>query len=289
MGGLAYQEEAKDIVDYQLFQLEGSSEWFRGPAFDLIDGEYITFIGAAQVFGTFCRYPFTHMIAERLPRQILNLGIGGAGPRRFLQDPVLMEGIGRGALTVIQVMSGRSAENSEYEALEGNSLIRRKGSEAPFQYAELVWRSLIAERPEREVRRLIDETREDWLAHMIELCRRIPTPKVLLWISHRRPEAYPDTLEGEVKATMEVFPHFVDRALIDRLVPHVDRYVEAVTSRRSPQLLSNRRTGLPYTVQRDTGSFSWQMGYPSPEMHEDVANALFPVLWEMLPKPWERG
>lgn len=48
MGGLWYQAEARQIVDYDLFSLDGSDEMFREPRFELIDGEYVTFVGAAR-------------------------------------------------------------------------------------------------------------------------------------------------------------------------------------------------------------------------------------------------
>lgn len=287
MGGLYYQNEAKDIVDYQLFQIAGCEEWFRGPQFDLIPGEYLSFIGAAQVFGTFVRYPFTHILAERLPRQVLNMGIGGAGPGRFLQDQAIIDKINGGRACVIQIMSGRSAESSEYETLDGTSALRKRGSSGDYILAEAVWRRLAETRSEQDVRRLISETQEDWLASMIQLCKVIRVPKVLCWISMRRPEDYPETLKDEFRATMETFPHFITRAMLDRLIPHAAAYVESVSKRGMPQLLSNKTTGLPLSVSRGSQSFAWQSGYPSPEMHEDTANALFPTLRHILPKPWE--
>ena len=43
MGGKWYQAEAFEIVDYDLFRIDGSNEWFRGPSFDL-SGQRFSFI-----------------------------------------------------------------------------------------------------------------------------------------------------------------------------------------------------------------------------------------------------
>ena len=283
MGGKTYQDEAREIVDYNLFQVPGSDEWFRGPEFSRESCEYITFIGAAQTFGTFVRYPFPAILSERLPRPTLNLGIGGAGPGRFLQDPALIDHANKGVFTVVQVMSGRSAENSEFELLDGCSSMRRRGSKDRAVLAEVIWAQIIKERPQADLKRLIRETQEDWVNKMRALLDRISTPKALVWISRRRPGAYP----SDAAAALKEFPHFVTRKMVDQIKSRVDVFVDATSARGSPQALSSRFTGMPIGhVRSDT--FVFQSGYPSPEMHEDIANALFPALHDMLPKLWRK-
>ena len=282
MGGKWYQEEAHEIVDYNLYQIPGSDEWFRGPAFARDIGEHITFLGAAQTFGTFVRYPFPAILAERLPRPTLNLGIGGAGPGRFLQDQKLIDYANSGKCTVVQVMSGRSAENSEYEVLDGCSAMRRKNTDEPYQFAEYLWKEIMQQRSKADVARLLRETQDDWVEKMSALLDRIQTPKVLVWISRRSPNKTPASLEDALKE----FPHFVSKEMIDKIKRKADAFVDATSARGSPQVLSSRFTGMATDVVRPEISFRFQSGYPSPEMHEDIANALFPVLREMLPKPW---
>src|ERR1043165_956930 len=111
MGGLFYQAEANHIVDYDLWQLPGSSEFFRGPPMVMAAKKYIAFVGAAQTFGAFCRFPFPTLVAERLGGSVVNLGIGGAGPARFITDPILMKVVNESKMAVVQVLSGRSAPN----------------------------------------------------------------------------------------------------------------------------------------------------------------------------------
>lgn len=243
-------------------------------------------MGAAQVFGTFARTPFSHILAERLPCAVLNLGIGGAGPKRFVDDPVLLRTINAGRVAVIQVMSGRSASNSEYEQLQGTSAIRRRGTSEPWRLAEAVYADLADRLSGDTLRRLIEETRVEWSRRMVELAGLVKVPKILLWVSERRPEDYPATLEEEIRGTMQTFPHFITRPIIDELVPHFNEYVEVVTSRGQPHLLSTMKTGRPEYVVRKTGeTFCFQRGYLSPEMHEDVATRLLPVLRKYVTRP----
>ena len=87
MGGLFYQSEANQLVDYQLWRLDGSNEFFRGPQMVLRPQKFVAYLGAAQTFGTFCRYPFPNLIAERIGLATANLGVGGAGAGRQLRAP----------------------------------------------------------------------------------------------------------------------------------------------------------------------------------------------------------
>ena len=140
MGGLFYQTEAYHIVDYELWRLPGSDEYFRGPQMSFRPQNYVAFVGAAQTFGAFCRYPFVNLVAERTGHAVVNLGIGGAGPNRFLEDPTLMGVINSARLVVVQVMSGRSVGNGRYENLRGTSSLRPRGNKnAPWVWAEAVW------------------------------------------------------------------------------------------------------------------------------------------------------
>jgi hypothetical protein len=78
------------------------------------------------------------------------------------------------------------------------------------------------------------------------------------------------------------FPQLVDERMVDDLRRHVDGYASCVTSRGSPQPLFDKDTGEPVQVRpADAGtgedpSATWthNLYYPSPEMHEDAARAL---------------
>lgn len=88
----------------------------------------------------------------------------------------------------------------------------------------------------------------------------------------------------QYKSSVGIFPHFVNREMIDDIRPFADAYVEVTTNRGIPHNLINRFTGEPAYPKLGTKGIpkSQNLYYPSPEMHEDVFNALLgPVegLW----------
>ena len=72
--------------------------------------------------------------------------------------------------------------------------------------------------------------------------------------------------------------------MVDELRRHCDRYVECVGKRGLPQILLDRFTGERVTITDPWTSQPWNENwyYPSPEMHEDAANALEPTCRELL-------
>ncbi len=277
MGGLFYQAEANHIVDYELWKLDGSNEFFRGPQMVLQPNKYVAYVGAAQCFGTMCRFPFPSLVTERIGAAAANLGIGGAGPDRFLQDAALMRVINNSRVAVVQVLSGRSIGNSLYENLDGTSSLRPRGSKGPWTWAEGVWRDLLETMPRGDLIALVEETRRNWVDRMSELLRKIDRPKILLWISTRG--AHYEISTESADHLLGAFPHFVGAEMLDAIKPLADEFVDATSSRGSPQRLYDRFTGEPTGINRpDHGQVTMNGGYPSPEMHVDIAEALTPVL-----------
>ena len=283
MGGLFYQSEAYNIVDYELWRLDGTDEFFRGPQMVLQPRNFVAFVGAAQTFGTFCRFPFANLIAERNGHGVANLGIGGAGPSRFILDPALMALINQSRIAVVQAMSGRSVGNSLYETLQGTSSLRPRGkNNVPWVWAESVWRELHGSLPQDQLQQLVVESRRNWVTEMSLLLNSISVPKVLLWFSTRSPDyesSYKsiDTLFGS-------FPHLVNQEMLDEIKPLADEFVDVTSSRGSPQLLYDRFNGDRASIslaRPDYAHVNINGGYPSPEMHVDAAEKLTPVLRRM--------
>jgi hypothetical protein len=107
---LGYHLESSHIVDYELYALPGVPFTLRGPYWPL-EGPtpQISFIGAAQTFGTFSKYPFANLLGDMVSARVLNLGTGGAGPETYLNKPRLLELVNASSLCVVQVMSGRAS------------------------------------------------------------------------------------------------------------------------------------------------------------------------------------
>jgi hypothetical protein len=139
-----------------------------------------------------------------------------------------------------------------------------------------VWDEILREFSRDEVAALIEDTRDNWVRLMLKLLDSIRIPKVLLWVSTRKPDFKFDL--SSRKTALGPFPHFVNLRMVDALRRHADAYVEAVSSRGTPQPLFNRFTGELASIYRPEGGFRYSSGYPSPEMHVDIAEALVPAL-----------
>ena len=86
--GRYYQERDFPLFDYGLAMTGELASWeLRGPIPDL-EKPYFVCVGATQVFGRFCARPFPQILSEELGLPVLNLGIGGHGPRTFLNEPL---------------------------------------------------------------------------------------------------------------------------------------------------------------------------------------------------------
>lgn len=306
-----YQNRDAHLVDYQLWQLPGGTDALRGPApTDLRAGSYIACVGAAQTFGCFVDQPWPRLVERDLGVPTLNLGVAGAGPACFLQPP-FPELIANARAVVFQVLSGRSADCSAFASYGRERLTVRTdgrvlGADAAWREAleaDLVgWRQpllrgllnrWLACRGRQVVRQLVQETREDWQARFHDLLALTKAPKVLLWWSRRPPHHRPRF--HSVPAMFGDYPHLIDAPMVAALAARCDAYVECVTSHGSPQLLRDRRTGAPTTVQPalagsgEPATVRWTHNayYPSPEMHADAATALREPLQRLLERTAE--
>ncbi len=296
-----YQKRDQEIVDYQMYSLGKTGLWFRGPKIgSLKPGEYFVCIGAAQTFGCFCEQPFPTLLQEKLNLPGLNLGYGGAGPYFFLKHPELLEYINRAKFVIVQVMSGRSESNSLFDSGGLEFLTRRSDGirlGADDAYREVlegnaVWRKAsIGQKYARRIakifgamtaKRLVDETRSNWINNYRSLLGQIAVPKILFWFSKRVPD-YKEKYHN-LSALFNEFPQLVTLRMVEEIGDFSDEYVECVSKRGSPQPLFSRFTGEATTVdptcdRQDLGGKIWTHNayYPSPEMQLDAAKVLAPI------------
>jgi hypothetical protein len=298
-----YAQRDWHVVDYQMYELESTKLLFRGPKpFNLHQQPYLACMGAAQTLGCLCERPFPTLLGEMLGLPTLNLGYGGAGPAFFNRRPEVLRYANNAALVTVQVMSGRSESNSLYSSA-GLELLHRR-SDGSTIGADAAYRKLLREHalfgirltskreyfffPSRPlgIDAVIEETRANWILSYRTLLEKITVPKILFYFSKRKPEYSPRYYS--VNSLFGAFPQLVNQSMLDVLRPLADGWVECVSRRGSPQRLHSRFTGRPVAINlsHDRPDFhgTWRKNsyYPSPEMHEDAANALLPACLHVL-------
>tara|TARA_A100001037_G_scaffold106674_1_gene96928 strand:+ start:3090 stop:4025 length:936 start_codon:yes stop_codon:yes gene_type:complete len=303
-----YDSEDSEIVDYEIYSPWGEDiKWdLRGPKPKNLPeivishtGEkevkskekYITCIGSAHTFGRFCKKPFPSLLQEKLGVNVLNFGKGGAGPQNYRKqnrytDNRLVKYISRSEFLILQVMPGRSENNSLFESNGDFGTLTNSGeSMGTMEF----WRQLIADGDNKKIQEIVEETRANYVNSQIEFLKKLWTPVVLFWFSERTPDYSMET-NGKLDKLFGKFPQLVTREMVNEIRKHCEYYVECVTSRGMPQLLKNRFTGRP--IEKDieyVGSkckkfngYEINMYYPSPEMHEDATEKLLPVCNQIL-------
>jgi hypothetical protein len=292
----AYSRSDWRVVDYQLYRLDppiidpvtGAPLELRGPRpAALTPGDYFVCIGGAQTFGRFCARPYSALLADRLGLPAVNLGRGGAGPSFFSpRNQALLYHVNRARFTIVQVMSGRSAGSSLFSSAGLGSYTRV--ADGTVVGCDEAFQELLRSQPIDHVRRIVAETRQQWLASFRELLLAIEVPKILLWFSVRSPryrERY-----GSVSALFGDFPQLVNTRMMSELRRYCDHYVACVSRRGLPQPLVDRTSGERIAV-RDEWSGVWRENtyYPSPEMHVDAADALEPACRSLIAGPGGSG
>jgi len=267
-------------LDYQLAKLPGfRSRTFRGPAIDL-EQPYLACVGAAQTFGRFVETPFTAFLRDRLDIQVLNLGVGGAGPRHF-DDPAYLDLINGAEAVVIQVLSGRSASNSQYDNSETGGPVGRLRADQSEIRAEDFFASLTGAEPSI-IGKIVEETRTDYAASFIRLLKQIIVPRILFWFSTRKPD-YEDDYSGLPFSLLRGMPQLINRRVLAEISAFADDYVECVSYQGMPQKLWHADESINGAILTD--GVLENRYYPSPAMHAAAADALEAPCRRFLGKP----
>lgn len=247
-GDNVYQSE--DLhMDYKIWNFMGLE--LRGPKPDL-SKKHLCFLGAAQTFGRLCENPYPSLVCEKLGFECLNFGVGGVDPEFFL-DAKLLRQINKAESVFVQVFSARSSQNSLFKSNYG----RRHGiCNGKQTLVDDFWQDCIKNMPSFDVYNLIQETRKSYLSNMISLSEQIKVKKTLLWFSYRSPD-YATGLSDYFSAAND-FPHFVDRNMINCLIPYFDEYIEC-----------SGKQGIPQVTPNFINTY-----YPSPQNHINISELI---------------
>ncbi|GGC18996.1 hypothetical protein GCM10011371_03300 [Novosphingobium marinum] len=295
-----YQPRDWDLVDYQEFHVRDCDVPFRGPGFDPFEaeqGSFFSCIGAAQTYGCFFPRPFPTLLSESLGMPALNLAVGGAGPGFYTQFDSLIEAMNRGRFVVLQAMAARSESNARYEADGFVEFVRDRRSGEQVTSSE-AWKTLVAEDIDGAIERM-RESRQSWIDSSLRLIERLSVPVIFFWYSRRGPDyeidrgAIRDQIAAEaagkktsffVDGLVGEFPQLIDHETMQAVADRCDAYAECRSDLGMGGPLVNRFTGKPFgdSGRRDGPEYdidySKNYYYPSPEMHEDAAAALEPVV-----------
>lgn len=292
-----YQEPDRRVVDYEAFCLDPEIVdpsrdcplRIRGPRPARLEpGGYFVCLGAAQTFGRFCARPFPILLQERLGLPVLNISHGGAGPSFFAQHPQpLLRCLNGARFVVLQVMSGRSESNSLFES-KGVGHYRRRADGVELG-ADEAFDDLLRTQPRAVVSRVVQETQDNWLASYRRILAGLTVPSILFWFSSRRP-AYRKTYDS-VGGLFGEYPQLIDAESLRLLGRECDDLVSCVSRRGLPQRLLDRETGEAITVQDSWTAAPWELNwyYPSPEMHQDAADALEARCRRAAGVTWSKG
>lgn len=279
-----YQHESSHIADYQLYTLPGVPFTLRGPQWPLhASTPAISFLGAAQTFGTFCNHPYANLLGEMCSARVLNFGRGGAGPGFFLGQQAVLDLVNTTACCVVQVMSARSgAENSWMTSPQGlaSVIITRGRLEGQQMLGHAAFPALAAEMPRAGFHALVEQTRAAFLDRMVELAGRIRVPKILLHVGRNPPLPDPGP-EDDWTPDMLIggHPHMVTAAMLDRLAPHFDASLAVHGPEGADAPMINRFTGETATIQRPGGkALRTHNAYISPALHARAALELYSLV-----------
>ena len=273
-----YQCYDFECVDYDLYRFSDDMPMVRGPrpsAADFVTGNYITIMGAAQLFGRFHAVPLHRMIALRCKVPVLNLSVGGAGPGYFLSRKRIIQAANRSRFVILQVLSGRSIGCEEYPGERLTAPANRPGTPARdrLEILEEIWHESRA-----EAKRLVSKWSGNYVRAYLDLIKRIERPVVLVWMSERAPEEWtPDHLDKGPR--WGAFPQLVSREMVSEIANECAHYLEACKDPGLPYTVTSRVTGRSCPYFEPDGELRWENNYYSSiEMHKEIFQKMTAVL-----------
>lgn len=271
--------EDRPVVEYRFQDLPNCAFMVRAAP----EPPDVVCIGSAATLGRFVDRPFPQILAETLGAKVGNYGYGGARPETYLAQPGVLQRMASADLTILEFMSARGMENRFFmprSLYDLRVLLRPEWRQHPAfahlgagaHFIDRIWNPALERIPEEAVAAAAEsvEAYERDFVRLAEQARNV----VLLWFSQRAPD------EADADAMPYSFPHLLGRKSFERLSARFPA-VTVVSTRGLPQPLLNRRTGEPEPL---VGSATPTVNtyYPSPEMHEEAAEALRPVVARIL-------
>ncbi|MDQ7080942.1 MAG: DUF6473 family protein [Paracoccaceae bacterium] len=268
-------------VDYRWFGLPGSKNRFRGPGPDF-DRPYVAFLGSSETFGKFVHAPFPAILGDILGVGCANLSAVNAGVDLALRDPAVLVACVRARVTVLAISGAINLSNRYYRVhprrndrfVGESNLLRTLYPEVDFTEIHFTRHLLsVLAQDEMKFPNVVNELRTAWLARMKTLIETIDGQVLLLWMA---PHPIPDNAasDGVYQLTMDA-PLFIDAKMLDELRGPNCRLVELCPS---PETLRQGDRGMVLAG----GDVAAASHMPTPAFHRQVAEALAPVISDLL-------
>lgn len=271
---IGFYQDQDNFIDYQLHYRPELNTFVRNPyPNSLDDNQFFCCLGAAQTFGRFCLRPYPTLLCEDIKLPCLNLGRGGVGPTYFSQNQKFIDAANKAKFVIVQVMSGRSLNNSLFVDSQGINQFLTPFFGEQRVLSGVAWKYIFDNFSKEYLKSLVTETRRCWIEETIHLLKLIEKPKILLFFSRRKPD-YTESWNNLQKVWGD-FPQLINSGMLQEILPYSDFYLEVVTHRGSPQKLP-----VSISLGIDGKKRNFNNYYPSPEMHIDA----FEVLKEFILK-----
>lgn len=270
---MTYEHPGATALDYIPCRYGHSKLLFRGPRRRL-EGAYCAVLGGSETYGKYVRAPFPALLEDRLAMPVVNFGCMNAGADVFLNEPVIIDACNRARVTVIQLVGAHNMSNRFYSvhprrndrflrSSQQMKTIFREVDFTEFHFTRHMLLTLRNRSPEKYA--LVEsELKTAWVARMRLLLQKIVGRTVLLWVGDDHgPAAACDGLGPD--------PFLIDRAMVDEIRPFATDLVRVAPSEAAR---SAGTSGMAFPALEAPAAA--QM--PGPQVHEEVAAALEPVL-----------
>lgn len=273
---MAFEYSGDGALDYFPCRYGKSKLLFRGPRRQLTE-PFCAAMGGGETYGKFVAEPWPALLEERLCFPVVNFGYLNAGIDVFLSEPQLAEMTRLAQVSVVQALGAVNLSNRFYAVhprrndrfLRASSLMRAVFSEIDFTEFNFTRHMLgaLQERAPDRFPALEAELRAAWLARMAQMLDRVEGRKVLLVLGDYHAPGNRDPLGPE--------PLLITAEMIEQIRPLVDQVV-----RVEPSVMarSSGTVGMHFAPMEEPAAATM----PGPLVHQEIAEALAPVLKGML-------
>ncbi len=275
---MAYIFPGEGSLDYFPCRYGSSRLIFRGPQRD-VERAYVAVLGGTETYGKFVSAPFPDLIERELGLPVANLGCMNAGPDVFLHEVEITRIAARACVTVVQLLGAQNLSNRYYAVhprrndrfLGATPLLRSifpRVDFTEFNFTCHMLRSLQQGGPDRfEV--VAEELRAAWVTRMKQLLARLKGRTILLWMADMPP---PSPVR---RVDLAQTPLLVDAEMVAAIRPLASAYVQAVSS---AEARAHGLAGMGYAPLDALAAAA----VPGPWVHREVADALLPVIHDLL-------